>query len=273
MAYPKLEASIPFSSSVSLTISENGGSPVAVTVLEGSSNGYLLSTDNGSTTALLRAITSGLESNASVHGSYTLALSNTTGKVTIEGSGVSTFTITWTNTILRDVLGFTGNLSGALTYTGTEHAEYLWLPEQFRAGGMSPLGAQGKPISDLTVTVSPSGYHKQLSAGDSGFRYVDTMEFHHVLGLKIWDGLEETQNESFEVFFQKALSVGRQIRFYPDKDDEDVLSVDYVAVPDSQGSWEMPVQPSFQDWTGSLTDPTANRSLWNVRFNVIKYQG
>jgi hypothetical protein len=87
---------------------------------------------------------------------------DTTGRVTIDGNG-ATFEIVWTSTALRDVLGFEadGNLSGALTYTSTDHAKMVWQPgvpvrSEF---GTSDLG---KPISNLRQSMSPAGAVKSL---------------------------------------------------------------------------------------------------------------
>ena len=40
----------------------------------------------------------------------------------------STFSVTWNDTDFRDILGFTGNLSGANSYTATHRARYTWVP-------------------------------------------------------------------------------------------------------------------------------------------------
>lgn len=49
------------------------------------------------------------------------------GKVTLSAS--VTFSITWTDTNLRDMLGFTGNLSSASSYTATYPMRYTWISD------------------------------------------------------------------------------------------------------------------------------------------------
>lgn len=265
MALPKIEASIPFTSSVSMTVAENGGGGVAVTVVSGTALGYMLSTGNGDS-ALLTEIGDALTANASLAATYVLTLS-TTGKVTISasGGGVTSFAITWTNTTLRDVLGFTSGdtVSGALTYTGSEQAEYLWFPGVGKTNPMTPEGSAGKPVSDLTITVASSGAHKALSGGTALMRYVDNLEFQFVLGNKIWTSLESVTNESFQKLWDKAVSTGRQLRYYPDATSTS-NTVDYIAVPQDQGRFEFPCHPHNENWQGA----TAH---YRVQLNVIKF--
>jgi hypothetical protein len=67
----------------------------------------------------------------------TVGLSLTTGKVTIELG--TTGSITWGSaTELRDLLGFTGDLSGADTYLADNPARYAWAPQ--RNGNAAAMG-------------------------------------------------------------------------------------------------------------------------------------
>jgi len=71
-------------------------------------------------------------------------------------SGANTFSITWSNTTLRDILGFTANISGAsTTQVGTKQAHGLWFPD-------TPLNLDDDPRqaprqSDLRTSMSPTG--------------------------------------------------------------------------------------------------------------------
>ena len=51
---------------------------------------------------------------------------NSDFKVVISSN--ATFTLSWGDTTLRDIFGFTGNLSGASSYTATYTPQYCWLP-------------------------------------------------------------------------------------------------------------------------------------------------
>lgn len=59
------------------------------------------------------------------------AVSFTTGKVTFAAG--SAYTVTWTDTNLRDLLGFSGNLSSASTHTADYTPESVWFPTRCRA--------------------------------------------------------------------------------------------------------------------------------------------
>lgn len=78
------------------------------------------------------------------------------------GTGLCTITstanlaITWTSTDLRDLLGFTGNLSAATSHVGTRQVRGLWLPNAegaFTYGN----GDEGHIETDMSTTESPRG--------------------------------------------------------------------------------------------------------------------
>src|SRR3990167_5593249 len=139
MALEKLEALIRFAASHSISVEEFtpnvASTPVVVAA---ASTDYFLR----STTNLLTTIGTNLTNDGTLGGTYTLSLDDTsdsaTGKVTISATGVTTFNVTWTSTTLRDYLGFTANLSGAASYTGTNQARFLWLPNVGRTNRMAP---------------------------------------------------------------------------------------------------------------------------------------
>jgi len=125
-----------------------------LTVSEGT---YLLSTLLSTVQGLLNGA-SGADGVFTVSGSFG---EQGTGRVTISHT-VQTFSITWLDTDLRDVLGFAGNLAPvALTFTGTAHARGVWLPDcpmASRYGAADP----GHTETDLSQTVSPLGDVKTL---------------------------------------------------------------------------------------------------------------
>jgi hypothetical protein len=59
------------------------------------------------------------------------AVSFSTGKVAFAAG--SAYTVTWTDTGLRDLLGFAGNLSSASTHTADYTPESVWFPTRARA--------------------------------------------------------------------------------------------------------------------------------------------
>ncbi len=67
-------------------------------------------------------------------------------------SGGANFTVTWDDTGLRDLLGFTGDLSGAASYVATNVSSLLWSPAKPLASELSPRGTLGirRPLSYMT---------------------------------------------------------------------------------------------------------------------------
>ncbi len=192
-------------------VTPNGG-PTAVTIPAG---GYYLTTGYGAGTSLLATIKAQMEAAIAGAVTYTVTLDDdndtSTGKVTIAGSGVTTFNITWTSLTLRNLLGFTGNLSGAATYTGTEHAEFLWLPNVGRRSPLrAPDGSAGAYMTDGTVTVSPSGKSKRLAYAT---RRVDRYDFENLRGYKTWITHEQVANESLEKFWSDVIYPGIAVRY------------------------------------------------------------
>lgn len=72
------------------------------------------------------------------------------------GSGGATFSVQWTDTDLRDLLGFTGNLSAASSYTATNVSPLLWSPGKPMRPLLSPLDCHGNRRPLAYWTASPS---------------------------------------------------------------------------------------------------------------------
>jgi hypothetical protein len=216
MALPKLEGRMRFTVAQSISLNVNATGAGSVPVAATSTDYY-----HTSTTALLAYIAS-QANNAAVFPfmplGYTLTVTlddtadSATGRVTIAISPADVnFTLDWTTTTLRDYLGFTGNLSGAATYTGTNAARFLFLPDVQPSGLMAPNGEVGMPVSDATFTLSPSGYSKVLKLNT---RYVNRCAFHLMRGRKVYDAHETYQNESLQVFWTDVISAGNPFRYH-----------------------------------------------------------
>lgn len=73
------------------------------------------------------------------------------GLVRISVTNAAAFRIAWgTATELRDLLGFTIDLTGALTYTATNPSPLLWIPGRTEIA-MARLGTLGDPVYDTAV--------------------------------------------------------------------------------------------------------------------------
>ena len=177
------------------------------------------------------------------------------GKVTISCSGAAT-TATWTSTTIRDLLGFTANLGSGTTWTGDNHAKYLFLPNCGRSGVLSPQASDGAIEADHTLSISPEGTTYGLAYSK---RYRDTLELRTLKGSKVWNSLDVTTNEAFEQFYTNVISLALRVRFHADR------SVDATfrtwVVEDAGHFDPMPVR---EDWTDSAS------SLWAIRYMVRK---
>ena len=71
-------------------------------------------------------------------------------------SGAGNVAVTWTDTGLRDLLGFVTDLSGAPNYTATYPSPLLWSPAKPLASELSPRGTYGIRRSLTYMTQSPS---------------------------------------------------------------------------------------------------------------------
>lgn len=71
-------------------------------------------------------------------------------------TATGTFAVQWTDTVLRDLLGYTGNLAAATSYIAPNVSPLLWSPAKPLLPEMSPLGCSGntRPLSYWTSSPS-----------------------------------------------------------------------------------------------------------------------
>ncbi len=141
-----------------------------------------------------------------------------TGRVTL--SAGATFTITWIDLELRELLGFTANLAGASSYLAPEHARGLWL-------ATCPYNAPnaihpwvGWPESDFRSVESAAGLVWAFS-GQS--KYVASLMWESIRRSRASKGNESIVGESFQRFVEDAVwghaswgTPGGPVRFFPD---------------------------------------------------------
>jgi hypothetical protein len=262
MALPKLESRITVpSGNYAILVADTGagGIPQAITA---ATSGYYFLTG---TTSLLTTIKTALDASA-LNGTFTLTVDDTsdstaTGKVTI--SSTETFSLTWSSTALRDILGFSGNLSAASSYTATYHSKYIYLPNCGRSSAttLSPEPTStsyelGIPEYDYSSTLSPSGYSTQLQYNT---RYKEVIGFSNLKAYKTWARSEVSTYESLETFIQTMMDNGGEpFRYFPSRTDD---TVSWKVFLDGFGVYQpTPVVP---DWRGA-------NSLWSIDMNVRK---
>jgi hypothetical protein len=255
VASPKLEGRITVPSGgwiVSVQEFTPNAGPASVTVA--AAGDYYLS----SSTSLLTTVGAAATANGTLSATYTLTLSATTGLITLAGSGVATFNWNWTSTALRDLLGFTGNLTGANSYAATRQSPYLFLPNRGRAPADAPEGSRGTIVTDGTLTASPSGHSKALVYSS---RYRDRLGFAQIDGRRTWTTYETTVGESLQTFWDGVMGEGAPFRYYPDRT-VDATYLTYRAVDALFGFKPVPIVPG---WT------TSADSLWAWETEVIEY--
>lgn len=101
---------------------DTGGGPTTVTLPAGEYAGV---------EAVLTSLQTLINAAFTEDFTLSLALSETvrTGYVTIDMVNAGNYSLVWNSTDLRDALGFTGDLSGANSYTGTATPLGLWIPD------------------------------------------------------------------------------------------------------------------------------------------------
>lgn len=216
----KLEAriTIPAGGYV-ITLTDAAGGPTAATLPAGT---YYHSSDGSLANTLAEAVAAA--ANAVMTQAWVCSVAageGATGKYTISCDG-ATCTITFTDTELRDLMGFTTNKSGSTTYTGSGQCQGLWIASngfQKKNGGVG-----GSWVTDQQSVNTASGHVYSVV----GRRYRKTaITWPMETRAKCWRENESTVNESFESFLIDGIWAGAAwgtstgpIRFYPDADDD-----------------------------------------------------
>lgn len=242
------EITVP--SATAIAVTNNGGGPTTVTLTTGTYTIVSLCTMLQSVLTAQRAPSAG---------SWSVSVSTTTGLVTIAMSS-GTFTITWTSTDLRDLLGFAATITTQTTATGTSQAKGIWIPD---CTLMSDIDIRHAPRdTKARASVSPTGV---LSSARGPSSYSHTgLKWDHVAAARTWTLDETTPNMSYETFLKDAqLNLGHSWFSYRGK----VTIVDHrsVTAGTSLAGWyvaDLPelttirqTQPGFAGWL-SINWPT-----------------
>jgi hypothetical protein len=225
---------------------------VASTATGNDAGSYYIYEYGGGTNDLMAHLTAKM---AAVDATATVTLSSA-GKVVIAFGGVQT--VSWSVTTLRDILGFTGNLSGAATYTATNYPRYTWVPTREMAE--YPTNA-----AQLWATRSTTLAH----------RSIDGTTF-TVNGNLVYDGnyswrlnplaevliAHDTAYNSFEQFFTDVMAVGKPIIVYPDTTAYATHHHAIMPGNDEEGIG------SFTDYAFRVV--TGSSALWDIEFPLWK---
>lgn len=243
----RLEAQIYVASTITASLSANGA-PSTVSIAAGT---YYISD----------LVT---EFEADAGGNWTCTISTTdltgTGKVTIDTSD-RPFSVTWTSTTLRDIYGFTGNISGvSAAQTGTNAAKGIWIPDVPMFARYGGLNHTGVPVTNARQTVSALGHVKGLVG--SVANVFDGLAWNGVAASRTWAysgaaGAQSTPvNLNYETFIRDTQYAGvvsyfrpfSPVRLYWDSADTSYVS----------GSLQVP--PSWE--------PSQLQAGWLGRYNI-----
>ncbi len=185
----RLEGIFTVPTAITASVTNNGGGPTAVTFAAGT---Y---TPTSFATYMQTALTA---QRAPSGGAWTVSLStgsSGTGLVTIAMSS-GTYSITWSSTALRDLLGFTATITTQTSVTGTINHRGLWLPG-------CPFNCDGDPdrapeATDTRSSKGPTGTVMTLSGTQ---RYEHTgLKWSHVLRARTWEGAASPAYSSFQAW-------------------------------------------------------------------------
>ena len=170
--------------------------------------------------------------------------------------------VTWGDTGLRDLLGYTGDLSGASDYTATNEPRYCWRPDQ----PVSDVTAHGNnilsPSSMTSVQRSPDGTVVTVK----GVALLEDAEvtYNKVAAARVRiPGSGTSVNKEFQQFFRDVIHEGEAIRLYPDRTLES--SADFVTV--YVGTDDGEVIGHWDDYCGR--NPPHLDVYWDVRIPVL----
>lgn len=236
------------SGGAAVSYTDSAGGPLTATVPAGN---YA-----GPTAVLAELVTQIQGLTGAVGANFTGSLSageSGTGLVTIHSTDTP-WSLTWTSTTLRDLLGFAGNISSvSAAQTGTKQAKGLWLPDVEK---WSPRGDEKSGGSNIGVTVTDT---RQISDDQGNVQTLGGTSRKEIRGLR-WEGVsqartliryESVSNESFEQFWSDTFCGGfawflRGARWtiWWDAD----LSITTVATP--VGLEEFDPQTLVANWVG-----------------------
>lgn len=178
------------------TISVTSGATTEnVTLAAGS---YYLHDTDTSARSLIETLAAAIETHSVVSGAGVDILENRRIRI----SATQTFTLTWpVDGVLRDLLGFTGNLTpAASSHTASGISPLLWAPG--RTGTVEGrLGTDGVPVNDTIVGQAATGIvyagtHNSYRRNSFGYRYVQNS--------RVWTTAEA--GGEFIAFWRNVLS-------------------------------------------------------------------
>ena len=178
---------------------------------------------SGGTDQLIEDMTTKVTAGDANYTGLAVTYSFATNKVTVseDGTAASAITWTWTDTALRDLLGFTGNLTlDNDSTTATNECAFCWAPDRSLAFHPVQLNqfwsrrstSMGQKSNDGTI-VSVEG--QNLNVAD--------VAYSHIAKARVIIPSSGSINTEFQQFYGDVIHLGMPIRLYPDKTDSAVV--------------------------------------------------
>jgi len=172
--------------------------------------------DGGSTDQLLEHIEAKIRDADAAFAAATVSYDQATGLVSVDFATAAT--CQWddlggTDANLRDLLGFTGNLTGASAYTGDNQVRGTWRPS---------LGMTSYPGDLTSLWGKRSTTRIGVSSDGTAFSSAGTLLYDGIYGYQLLPEAEiitiaSTTWESLEQFWEDCLHTGKPVRVYPDR--------------------------------------------------------
>lgn len=122
------------------------------------------------------------------------------------------FALTWpTDNILRNLLGFTGNLTSALEHTAANVSPLLWSPGKNNNPTEARKGTDGIKVMDVVVGQSGPGTMRATKKNE--YRR-NTLLYRHIANARVWTTAEA--GGEFCSFFDNVLVMRRRFKVWPD---------------------------------------------------------
>lgn len=173
----------------------------------------------------------------------------------------ATTNVTWTDTDLRDLLGFTADLDSASSYTGTNEAKYVWRPNISLSGHPVTGSRVFEPESTTLVYRARDGTTTSV-VGTKLYRA--QLEYSMLDEARIIIPSTGTVNREFETFFEDVIHSGQPIRLYFDRTLN--TSTDYVTCIVGDGESMI---SSFSEYAGRHIQNY--NGLWNLSIPILKF--
>jgi hypothetical protein len=194
----------------------------------------------------------------------TCTISHTTGIVTLDWNGNSV-SVTWTDTALRDLLGWTGDLGAATSHVAPNQAQHIWLPSRAVSTLPDNLTTWWSIRSTTKITRSKDG----TTYSNIGNKLYDGVFGYETLSESEVISDSSTVHESLREFFEDVLHEGMPVRVFPDRTVN--TSTDYITghmIPPDASAQEGATIGSWEDWKNRTSDEY--QGLWNFTFQMIK---